>query len=507
MKRFFSCLMVSIIIIFNLFIPLNVVYASSSGGGSADDGTHSPSSHFPSNYNEMTRDEKVNYWNSNYLDTGTPNWYVYMTYNTGTGWNYLNNTLPNSPYFNWDYAKNKGAYLADNVSFDSSTGDLTNSEDLQSQINILIGNYNDESNYTEFIYPGSGYLNPAAFGEAKLYRFVKNTIDKNPNYYIKVRRGAGTENWILDCTTVPPLGGVLEKEYWNQATPKINVYTDNWDQNFSFSDGKPVELNVTCDAISGDLSVYHTDGADYGYNRPYVKIEGATESGITLSDDYAPTIGSNGYKWIMQSFAYSTFYKNSFALSRDYGLNDVILPATGEQGVMFHGSGYVVNSLPVFSNLTQLKKGTVGIKKATYLPNYTGAAPATVSDNYGNVIQNWGTINGGVNQGTGGNGTGSGSGSGDNGSSGSGWLDKIIDGLGSIGRALLNIVGVILEWVGKAIDFITESLNGIIETVTGNLFRDFLVAVFPFVPDEVWTGVMMIITLSLFGTIITFLRK
>ena len=370
----------------------------------------------------------------------------------------------------------------------------------------------EDAGYTEFVYPSAQYVNPDFFSNPKQFQFTKNTISSNPDWWFKVWFTYG--NVYLLGSKMEPLGVVASRNLWGMNNLRATMYNTDWNTNFQSNlDGEYV---ILCISSGRDweqtIDVQYCQGTNAAGSWVFSSAQSESINGVDM-DKYLTSDRPEGFRDTSQggdsamNFGDCTFY-SIYGIERAWV--DGSGPAFGSQGgALFHGtSGY--NTIEVYSTLNGLKKGTYGITKTQLTPDYksTGVndeVTPTMVTTYNNITDSYNN----TDTGSGGTGSGSGSGSGsdDDNGSGSGWLDKIIDGLGSIGSALLNIVGVILEWVGKAIDFVTESLNGIIETVTGNLFRDFLIAVFPFVPEEVWTGVMMIITLSLFGTIITFLRK
>lgn len=479
------------------------VYATSSGGSSSTDGTHDADYNFPDNYNEMTRDEQIQYWNKN--TDGLPNWYRYMEYNTGCGWNYVTNSNPASPYFNWEYAGNKGAFMADNVTYDGGNN-LSNSEDLQSQVNILIGNYSNEVGYTTFYFPSAQYINPDFFTNHSVYTFVKNTVSSNPDWYFKIYKDSNV--YTLLGTKIEPLGVVMEKSYWNAKSRRANMYNNEWNTNFVYNgDGDYLALHISCNMPYADpdtLSIRYCQGVNSGGSWVWSDEVQASTSGLDMDTYLGDTLlkpGDPGYRGASQAGSDGNYIMDCTWYS-EYGIQrawvDSTGPALGAQGgALYHGATGL-NGIEVYPTLNALKKGTLGLKKATYANDYTGTCPITTPTNF--VINN--NIGGSVGGVPGSSDTDDGGG----GSSGSGWLDKIIDGLGSVGNAILSIVGSVIEWIGKAIEFITDSLGDITDLVTGNTFSDFLAQVFPYIPEEIWSGVILCLALLMFGGLIRFFK-
>lgn len=100
------------------------------------------------------------------------------------------------------------------------------------------------------------------------------------------------------------------------------------------------------------------------------------------------------------------------------------------------------------------------------------------------------------------NNSGSGSGgSGDSGGSGGG-LSGFLDGLGSVGNAILAILGKLMEILGSAIELVTGAITDLI-TIIPNSIGELLGALFPVFPEE-W---IKAITLSLvLGVVVGIVR-
>lgn len=86
------------------------------------------------------------------------------------------------------------------------------------------------------------------------------------------------------------------------------------------------------------------------------------------------------------------------------------------------------------------------------------------------------------------------SGSGSGGSGGSG-LGGFLDGIGAIGDALLGILGKLLEYVGKAIDLLSETVTKVIDIIPKNITA-LLGGIFPFLPEEWLTAIELSLVLA-----------
>ncbi len=497
------------------------VYASSEEGSTGYETTWD----FPSNYNEMTEDQKIYYWKSK-SPNGRSNWQNYIDYNTGAYWQYQNDflyddggagafsTLTLPTFINalneWPSIPE---YLAQNISYDSGTEELSNSEDLQLTINNMISNYNEQSTYIQGYMPGASMLDPTPFTYASVYKFVKNTIANNPDFYFYIERDIYTGNLLITGTNISPLGGVSAKANWRNERIYASVYNDDWSQDFEKDSAGSWAMCCISAQQRGDSHVTYTycEGLTSSYSWVFSEEKTATTAGVDMSDFLNPEITSDNVATIKPTFNQSNTRFMGYGLFRDPA-DIATLYSNGQLGyggsdICWHGASNYW-SIDIYNTIGDLKRGNVGVKQASYMPNYTGTAPSAVSASYGSIVNNYIT-SGGTGSGTGGSGSGTGSGSGsgsDDGGSGSGWLDSIINGLGSVGNAILTIVGSVIEWIGKAIEFITDSLGDITDLVTGNTFSDFLAEVFPYVPEEIWTGVLLCLALLMFGGLIRFFR-
>lgn len=100
------------------------------------------------------------------------------------------------------------------------------------------------------------------------------------------------------------------------------------------------------------------------------------------------------------------------------------------------------------------------------------------------------------------NNSGGGSGGSDNGSGSGGGLGGFLDGLGSVGNAILSILGKLMEILGSAIELVTGAITDLI-TIIPNSIGELLGALFPVFPEE-W---IKAITLSLvLGVVVGIVR-
>lgn len=104
------------------------------------------------------------------------------------------------------------------------------------------------------------------------------------------------------------------------------------------------------------------------------------------------------------------------------------------------------------------------------------------------------------NGGNGGNNSGSGSGS-----SGGG-LSGFLSGLGSIGDALLSILGKLMEYVGKAIELFSDTIVKVIDIIPKK-FTELLTALFPFIPEEFLIAIQLMLALGVVLAILKAVKK
>lgn len=104
-----------------------------------------------------------------------------------------------------------------------------------------------------------------------------------------------------------------------------------------------------------------------------------------------------------------------------------------------------------------------------------------------------------------GQGNGSGSGSDNSGNSGNG-LSGFLSGLGSIGDAILSILGKLLEYVGKAVELLSGTVTKVLDIVPKsitNLFGAF----FSFLPEECMTYIELGLALGVILAIVGAFKK
>lgn len=374
----------------------------------------------------------------------------------------------------------------------------------------------EDAGYTYFYYPSAQYLNPDFFQYKDVYNFVKNTIVDNPDWYFKVYQ----EDWNyrLLGTKVEPLGVVASTSSWGANSLRANMYNTDWTQNFvNNSDGEYLALEISSNIPYGardEPSIRYCRGVNESGSWVWSDEIDASTKGVDMDSYLGDTVleeGDPAFRTSSQAGASGNYIMDCTWYST-YGIERAWVESTGpalaaQGGALYHGASGL-NTIEVYPTLNALKKGTIGITRTQITSDYDPdgvleqVTPQQVT-NYTNITDSYNDTNTGNDDDDSGDDD---SGDDDSGS-GSGWLDKIIDGLGSIGDALLNIVGVILEWVGKAIDFVTDTLDDVIELVTGNKFIEVLTAFFPFVPEEVWTGISLLLGMLLFASIINFLRK
>lgn len=100
---------------------------------------------------------------------------------------------------------------------------------------------------------------------------------------------------------------------------------------------------------------------------------------------------------------------------------------------------------------------------------------------------------------------GSGSGSDDSGSSGGGLLD-FLSGLGSIGDALLSILGKLLEYIGKALELLTGTVTKVLDLIPSNI-TNLLLGLFPFIPQEWVTAIELSLVLGVVLAVVGAFKK
>lgn len=115
-------------------------------------------------------------------------------------------------------------------------------------------------------------------------------------------------------------------------------------------------------------------------------------------------------------------------------------------------------------------------------------------------------------KGSGGNGSGGGdtnitvSGGDSGGGSSGGGLGGFLSGLGKLLDGVLAILGKLLEYIGKAIQLFVDTIGKVLDIVP-KAFSEFLAAVFPFFPTEIFTAIELILALSVVLMVIKMFKK
>ena len=300
--------------------------------------------------------------------------------------------------------------------------------------------------YRDFYIATANYLNPSLFPNANLYNVCKNIIKNNPDYYVTIISYYGGVYRIF-ATNQAPLGGVLDRQYWGLDKPAVNLYTDNWNQDFVVdADGNKALITVktTYNPYQPDSALSYTYLNESG---EWVIISEDDALKLNLDSILVPDATASqvdSASWYTVQFSH--LYGSPSALLYDYVSDGQMLGVNMQSRapVLFHGSGTQLTSIPVFTTLNELKKGTLGKSTATVLPSYTGnGINGAITDSQvtqaRDIITNY--YQDGTPQGSGGNNNNNN----DNNGTGSNWLDKLLQGLGSLGQSVLAILGELLS--------------------------------------------------------------
>ncbi|MBD5541362.1 MAG: hypothetical protein HDR00_09280 [Lachnospiraceae bacterium] len=396
-----------------------------------------------------------------------------------------------------DYlAQNYSSYsefLAAKASYNPTLQTLTFDPEAIEFLNKFLEQYKEDVTYQD-CYFASNYSLPADWFQTKkasdiLHEIIKNNPDKMFSLGRFVHGSGNDGGW-----RVPDYGyssivrvrfadvayaAVSTQDADKYGTPNATLYNDDWNQNiiwheFIIFDGSDNS------ATSGHL-VYTNDSGEYVIIKDK---DSAINFDLSLASK-SIEIGSNSYLASLNPTVPASPFAN---------LNPTMVPSvvfTSHQG-----------AIPVFVSEAAMKKGTADGVQGQYMPNYTGQ-PITNNTISQTEINDYSTYYN-YYYGSGGSGDGSGSGS-ESGSSG-GWLDSILNGLGSLGNAVMSILSKLFEMVTKVIEFFTVTLTDAMDAIpTG--YANFLAALFPFLPKEWITAVTLFLGLLVAGVLIKIISK
>lgn len=146
---------------------------------------------------------------------------------------------------------------------------------------------------------------------------------------------------------------------------------------------------------------------------------------------------------------------------------------------------------------SDLSNGSVYGDVYNYIINNYDNPDGLTEDELRDILDDYFNNSGG---GSGSSGNGSGSGS-----SGNGLMD-FLGGLGSIGDAILSILGKLMEYIGKALDLIGGTVTKVIDIIPKNITA-LLGALFPFFPEEWLTAIELGLVLAVIVGIVGLFKK
>lgn len=371
-------------------------------------------------------------------------------------------------------------YFNNEISVDGS-GNYVISDAGMVTINAMAAEAKEMDSYTYGYLPGSKNLGTEGFRTKKARDFCVSLIQGNPGslFYISGGLYLNDSTWGqvpgIRVNIFPvPYGGVGKPT--DMIGSSVNYYTRDWSDYFSYK----------C------VFIYDHGGNDSIYGMYYFDSEG-TRHDIKDVEDVLTDFNLSEVRKEGRDVCRANTYPSRRAFSQvtlNYGIGRVFTDYAG--------------GFPVFNSVAAMKKGLEGCTKMEYMPGYTGQ-PVTKNTVTQQEINDYSTTyNYYYGNDSGGSGDGSGSGSG--GGSSGGWIESIVNGIGSFFEGILTIVGKVIELIGKLIDLITKSFADLLDIVPTN-FVNFLTALFPMVPEEWITAATLFITLALLGILIKFFTR
>ena len=390
-------------------------------------------------------------------------------------------------------------YMKSQYSFDDQNDTYSIGSSVQSALNDEIS----DISYIEATIPSIRYINPDGFSDSRYYWAIINLVQSNSDYVFNLRGDYfGNGNYFLVASKLQPYGAVVPKNKWGlDYMTDSALYNEYWTQNFTQVFGDYFFLELT-------LNVQNTNGIILtGYN-----FGNQEEPSKVLYDGSAGNL-----KYDLDNF-YNPEQRQSYFSNSNFPVSGVLYNSSADldyyystqQGVTSTWWKDVNTSVPVFSSLSALKKGTVGKTPGDGLTsNFTGTALPSVSvsqvQNATPVINNYMTSSDPNN----GGGNNNNNNSDDDDEGGSSILD-IIKKIGSIVTtivdSLLTIVDRLVETFGTFISTITgffDDLSDIADNGVSNLFSSF----FPYLPESWFKVVGFLIGLALFSLVIKIFLK
>lgn len=386
-------------------------------------------------------------------------------------------------YNNWRDKNNEeddfDTYFNKNITVDGS-GNYVISDAGTVTINAMQEELKEMDTYTYGYIPRAANLSSESFRTSQAYEFCKALITYNPGYMFCPVTGVNVSH--TSWGAVPGVRVVIvENPYAGVGQPTdfigniIVCYNESWTQAYTYREVYIFDHGSN-DSITG---MYYFDSDNVRHE--IASVEDLVANGLDLTE----------IRSVNQSDGLGVeMYPAKRAFSQ-------VTLSPGNNRYFSNYSG----GIPVFNSLAALKKGLDDCTKMEYMPGYTGQ-PVTKNTVTQTEINDFSaTYNYYYGDSSGGSGSG-GSGSGSSGN----WIDTIVNGIGSFFDGALQIIGKIIEALGKFMILIADAFSDLSEVMpTG--FINFLSQLFPFIPEEWITAATLFLSLALLGVLIKIFGK
>lgn len=376
-------------------------------------------------------------------------------------------------------------YFNKNITVDGS-GNYVISDAGMVTINAMQEELKESDTYTYGYLPGSKNLGNEGFEMKSAFDVCFSLIQGNPGslFYIaghsvQSHPTLGSKNCLQVNILSVPYAGVgnmgalsITDEFLFIVPTSVVYYSEDWE--FT-SEYRTVYI----------YDDYDVQGMFY-YDSSGERHEFLDASEVLLDFDVTDVAVSGSTN--IQGYTYRT--RRAFSqLLLNYGLDRLYSDYPG--------------GFPVFNSYAALKKGMDDCTQVEYMPGYSGQ-PITKNTVTQQEINDYSTTyNYYYGDSSGGSGSG---GSGSGGGSSGNWIDTIVNGIGAFFDGALQIIGKIIEALGKFMTLIADAFSDLSEVMpTG--FINFLSQLFPFIPEEWVTAATLFLSLALLGVFIRIFGK
>ena len=447
--------------LFFIFVFISMIFLSSLSVSAASNTSD------PSGFNSWSLDEKIVYWTANIGNligsiTGIGNCPSLEESIT---------RIANTGYYTDGYDSYVD-FVAQNSSYDDEDGTWVFSDGVIKFLNDVKAETKNKITYQNMYLPSAVQIDASTFATKSAYSKFYALVESNPDKIFSICRATHSYNnyknisgWTIRVHDAD-VCGVSSEVTSGMGKFNVNVFDSEWQQNYTW-----IEFYL-CDAGSNSKLVYKNASDEW------VEIDDVEEVKTFDMSLVTNTYGSG----TTTKFGSTRASWNSSVDTQNQIFTD------------FNGA------FPVYVSVTAMKQGTSNGTCGQFMPGYT---PGEVTDN--SITQT--EIN---DYSTNYNyyyGSGSGGSSGDSGSgSGDGFFDSFLNALGSLGDAVLGILSKLIEFIAKAVSFITDAFSDI-ASLAENGFTDLLTAFFPFLPSEWVAAITLLLALAVFGVVINLFGK